>query len=441
MEDKILVALNADHTFECATTIIGREGEGNTSQFVITVPEKLSGCSVYLDFEKPNGEKMRSPKLEMENGKAVYDVVPYLLTDDGEIKVQVVLQTDDGQIWKSSIKKYVNQKSINALEDVPEKEDVFSEIQKSIDELEKSIGGFAVRGEFLRGENYNQSNRAPDDLKSLSDVGFYTGDGYSLIVTEGSVYGDYNVIHQIKIVNTTAADGTPTLYIRQYYDGGPHAGTWTDWKQIGGSGEETENRLTALEQAIADLTYTAIAITSFSANPSTAEMGSTVSSLTLSWGVNKTPSALTLDGSALTASTKTVNVTGAFTANKTWTLKATDERGATSTRTATLSFLNGVYYGVATEPSAYNSAFVLGLTKSLRSGKLTSFSANAGSGQYIYYCLPTRMGTCSFKVGGFDGGFSLIDTIEFTNASGYSENYYIYRSDNVSLGQTSVSVA
>lgn len=209
----------------------------------------------------------------------------------------------------------------------------------------------------------------------------------------------------------------------------------------GGSSEEIESRLTALETAIADLTYTAIAITSFSASPSTAEMGSTVSSVALSWGVNKTPSALTLDGSALTVSTKTVNVTGAFTANKTWTLKATDERGATSTRTASLTFLNGVYYGAAAEPSAYNSAFVLGLTKSLRSGKLTAFSANAGSGQYIYYCLPTRMGTCSFKVGGFDGGFSLIDTIEFTNASGYSENYYIYRSDNVSLGQTSVSVS
>jgi hypothetical protein len=51
------------------------------------------------------------------------------------------------------------------------------------------------------------------------------------------------------------------------------------------------------------------------------------------------------------------------------------------------------------------------------------------------------MGTRSFKVGGFDGGFTLYDTISFTNASGYTEEYYVYRSDNAGLGQTSVTVS
>lgn len=137
MEDKILVNLSTDanHTFECETNIIGREGEGNTSRFEITVPEKLKGCSVYLDFEKPNGEKLRTPELKMENGVAVYDVVAYLLAEDGEIKVQAVLQTSNGQIWKSSIKSYFNQNSINALEETPQKEDLLTEIQKVLDEL------------------------------------------------------------------------------------------------------------------------------------------------------------------------------------------------------------------------------------------------------------------------------------------------------------------
>lgn len=125
MEDKILVNLNADHTFECAVDIIGREGEGGTTQLQLTIPEKLIGCSVYLDFEKPNGETLRTPKLKIENGKAVYDVVQYLLTDDGEIKAQAILITGDGKIWKSTKKKYLIQKSINALEEIPEKEDFF----------------------------------------------------------------------------------------------------------------------------------------------------------------------------------------------------------------------------------------------------------------------------------------------------------------------------
>ena len=100
------------------------------------------------------------------------------------------------------------------------------------------------------------------------------------------------------------------------------------------------------------LDYKAIAISSFAATPSTAEMGSTVNSVALSWAVNKTPTTLTLDGATIDTTETKKTLTGTFTSNKTWTLKATDERGATATKTATLSFLNGVYYGAAAKPSA-----------------------------------------------------------------------------------------
>ena len=116
MVDKILVTLKTDenHTFESEDMVIGRGGECSITQFVISIPEKLTGCSVYLDFEKPNGEKIRTPQLELDGNKFVYDVVQSLLTDDGEIKVQAVLVTEDGKIWKSSKKKYNILKSINA---------------------------------------------------------------------------------------------------------------------------------------------------------------------------------------------------------------------------------------------------------------------------------------------------------------------------------------
>lgn len=116
MVDKILVTINIDenHTFESEDIVIGRSGEGSTTRFEITIPDNLTGYSVYLDFEKPNGEKLRTPKLDLENGKVIYDVVPYLLTDDGEIKVQAVLIASVKKIWKSSKKKYHILKSINA---------------------------------------------------------------------------------------------------------------------------------------------------------------------------------------------------------------------------------------------------------------------------------------------------------------------------------------
>lgn len=203
-----------------------------------------------------------------------------------------------------------------------------------------------------------------------------------------------------------------------------------------------EHQLALIEKDIANLKYVTIAINSFSNSVGTVEIGSIVTEVKLSWTLNKIPESVTLDGTAQTiGSSGSVTQTGlSIKSNKSWSLKATDERDAVATKTTSVTFLNGVYYGVSEEPGTLDSAFVLGLKKTLRSNKLPSFSVNAGAGQYIYYCLPTRFGTCTFTVGGFTGGFSLIDTIAFTNASGYKENYYVYRSDNASLGSTSVTV-
>ena len=144
MKDKILVNLSTDHAFECATDIIGREGEGDITQLEITIPENLRNCAVYLDFEKPNGDKIRTPSLTIKGGIATYDVAPYLLTDGGEITVQVVLQNEDGGVWKSSSKKFLNRYSINAFNDeIPEKEDFMYEAQKVLNELSKEVGEIA----------------------------------------------------------------------------------------------------------------------------------------------------------------------------------------------------------------------------------------------------------------------------------------------------------
>lgn len=220
----------------------------------------------------------------------------------------------------------------------------------------------------------------------------------------------------------------------------------------GGSADTTEleEKVATLEQQMADLMYEEIAITSFGHNAGIKEYGETVSAVTLSWSINKTPTVLSLedantdDGMALEVSARSHtfdNLSITKDNNQTWRLVATDERDATSEKTTSIAFYNGVYYGSAAVPASYDSAFILGLTKELRGSKKPSFTVTAGEGQCIYYCLPVRMGTCTFAVGGFTGGFSLVDTISFTNASGYTEQYYIYRSDNANLGATSVAVS
>ena len=139
MKNRIQINLGTDHTLESTEQVIGRAGEGLVSRLEITVPNALSGYDAYIDFEKPNGETLRTPKLEVEYGVAYYDVPHYLLVDNGEIKVQLVFEKANGNVWKSSKKRYTILKSINASDDIPEKEDFISVAQKLIDELSQEV--------------------------------------------------------------------------------------------------------------------------------------------------------------------------------------------------------------------------------------------------------------------------------------------------------------
>lgn len=197
-----------------------------------------------------------------------------------------------------------------------------------------------------------------------------------------------------------------------------------------------------VKDVLDDLLYTAIQITAFSNNVNTVEMGSTVNTVVLNWNYNKTPKTLTLDGESIDVELKTKTIeNAAITKNKTFTLKATDDRNATSQKTTNITFLNGVYYGAAVAPETVDSAFVLKLTKTLQGGKGKTFTVNAAEGESIFYIIPTRYGTPAFKVGGFDGGFTKLTTIQFTNASSYTESYDVWKSDNTGLGSTTVVVA
>lgn len=193
---------------------------------------------------------------------------------------------------------------------------------------------------------------------------------------------------------------------------------------------------------IADLKYVAIQITAFNNNVGTAEIGSKVDAVTLSWTLNKTAKTITVDGEEQSVDSTTLVLSNlGLTANKTWTLKVTDEKDASATKTTSVSFLNGVYYGVAGSIDGYDSNFVSSLTKALSSTRARTITVTAGAGQYIYYCVPTRFGDCSFNVGGFDGGFDKVSTFDFANASGYTESYDVYKSTNANLGSTTVKIS
>lgn len=177
------------------------------------------------------------------------------------------------------------------------------------------------------------------------------------------------------------------------------------------------------------------------------EVGSTVDDVTLSWDWNKVPASLTLDGEEVAkvdgAYPKQLKLTGlGLKANKTWTLVATDEKGAKSTKTATVAFKPKRYWGAAALPGAgIDSAFVLALAGSeLADDYVKTFSASAGDGQYVFYAIPTSFGGPRFFVGGFEGGFNKAATIDLTNASGSTQQYDVWQSTNAALGDVTVDV-
>lgn len=148
MQNQILVNLGGDHTYECATDIIGRAGESKASCLNIEIPEKLSHCWLYIDFEKPNGEKIRTSRMKNVYGVVQYEIPKYILAESGEIKVQLVFEDDGDIIWKSSVKKYLNEQSINAedtINDIPEhqKQDFLTEAQRILNELSQEIDDIA----------------------------------------------------------------------------------------------------------------------------------------------------------------------------------------------------------------------------------------------------------------------------------------------------------
>ena len=199
----------------------------------------------------------------------------------------------------------------------------------------------------------------------------------------------------------------------------------------------------ALNELNRDLQYIPIEILAFSNNIGVAEKGSTLNELTLKWQLNKDPETILMNGQ-VRADLKTLRSLTlkdrALTADKTFMLQVTDEKGKTAQKNTSVVFQNGVYYGVSEIPEEVNNTFILSLSRSLQGSRTKTFSTTSTEGQYVWYAFPSRYGTPVFNVGGFDGGFTKAASISFTNASVYTEEYAVYRSDNSNLGTKTIKV-
>lgn len=178
-------------------------------------------------------------------------------------------------------------------------------------------------------------------------------------------------------------------------------------------------------------------INSFTVSPSTAQKGSTIN-VTVKWSYNKDISNQMLNNTALDTTLREETFTS-VNVDTTYTLNATSTNNISKAKSGTVKFYNGIYYGKSSS-TTYDSTLINSLTKVLSDSKARTITVNAGTREYIYYCLPSRLGTPNFNVGGFDGGFDKVKTVSFTNSDGYTENYDIYKSNNANLGNTAIVV-
>ena len=205
----------------------------------------------------------------------------------------------------------------------------------------------------------------------------------------------------------------------------------------------------SVADALDQLLYVTPAVKAFASTPAFGdyEIGSTVSNPKFTWSYNKAITNQNLKAGGTTIALDDPEVreyayTGDITSNTTFTVSGNDNKLKSCSKAGTFNFKHRRYWGVAAIPDEYNSDFVLGLASKefCTSRTKSSFNMDAGAGQYMFYCFPASYGTPTFNVGGFDGGFELAATIDFTNASGNTTSFVIYKSENANLGPQSIIV-
>ena len=272
-------------------------------------------------------------------------------------------------------------------------------------------------------------NKTADELGIQPKIAEVIDDGVAL---EDPVIAPKVVTREVEAENLYTNEEIDEQFVRQEDGKGLSENDFTD----------------EYRQLVDDLAYTAIAFISASATNSSNEIGSTVRETVVTWSLNKEPENLTIKfgseaAESLDKSARSKSYSGkTITSNTNIVITATDERGAQASRTVSITFQPRAYWGVAQDKESYENADILALSGSaLTSTRARTINVNAGEGEHIIYAIPSSFGTPTFRINGFEGGFVKVGTIDFTNASGYSQNYDIYKSVNPNLGSTQVVVS
>ena len=202
-------------------------------------------------------------------------------------------------------------------------------------------------------------------------------------------------------------------------------------------------RIGDLESRVLILEKPKVEISGLTCTPSAFQLGNTVTTVVLSWnyvnGANVVSQSINGTSIPLADRTYTFN-NQVITSTTEFTLTCVDIEGNSISKSVYLIAQPTIQYGSAVIPQEYDSTFLNSLNSQLYNGTDTSVTITAPADRYSFICYPLRYGTKHFLFNNLEGGFAYQDTISYTNSYGYTENYYIFRSDYPSLGTIKIHI-
>lgn len=182
--------------------------------------------------------------------------------------------------------------------------------------------------------------------------------------------------------------------------------------------------------AIDFILYVSISFTSINNSPSIIETGSTISSISTSWGLNKSPISQNIVGiGSVSPSLRNFTFTGSYTSDRTFQVSVVDEKGNSANGSATTSFRNKRYWGSNPNNTLTNFQ-ILSLSSEFATNRNQSKTIN-GNGEYVWFAWPATFGSPTFNIDGFQNSDFSSFTQSFTNASGFTTNYYLFKTNNI----------
>ena len=194
--------------------------------------------------------------------------------------------------------------------------------------------------------------------------------------------------------------------------------------------------ISTVGEALDQLLYKELTIQS-TVTPNIAEIGETVPEVKFSWKYNKNVTQQSFDGTDIGLDIREVALQD-VTSTTSKSLQAFDGEN-TKKVVMSITFKLASYYGVSESTPTNSEEIISRFTRDLNFYKGSSVTITAQDNQYIYLMLPKSIGQVQFYVGGFEGGFQIVDpNFQFTK-NGVTNSYILYKSDNPGLGTTTIN--